>query len=163
MALVGRLLDHIAKRAWWAVRWFAHEFLWIAARPSAAAVLISIARLVGLSILLAVGHLSMSDGLAPGMPQATTHFILALLLAVSLGNLAKECTVTLCARALALLGRDFLRRGATLDGKHFCETFYADGTWIRCESGPEATVCEWTDGSGAINRIVTRPRAPPRI
>jgi hypothetical protein len=64
---------------------------------------------------------------------------------------------------MAWLGEDYTRTGTLPDGRTYRETFYANGTRFRCVIGPKETVCEWTDPSGAWNRIETRPdRRKPR-
>lgn len=163
MAAASAVLTYIANRIYGLVRWFAHEFLSIAIGLDASSILTSLCRLLGVAVIVAVVRISLSQGLAAGALAATTQCAFVGVLAVSLGNLAKELAIDLSARVLAWFRRDLPRRGVTLDGKTYSETLYSDGTWIRCESSLAGTVCEWTDTSGACNRIVTGPprkRAP---
>ena len=158
-----RILSHGFIRAYWASRWFAYEFLAIAVGRSPSAILTSSCRVLGIVVMLAIARISLSNGLTTGALNAATQCVFIGLVAILLGNLAKETAIDLGARVMNSLGRDFSRTGATLGGNVYRETLYSDGTWIRCESGPAGTVCEWTDTSGACNRIVTGPQdRPPR-
>jgi hypothetical protein len=74
-----------------------------------------------------------------------------------------EPAIPFRARFLAWLGVDYSRTGTLPGGRSYRETFYANGMRYRCETGPKGTVCEWTDTSGAWNRIETRAtRRGPR-
>jgi hypothetical protein len=146
----------IVMRASWALRWFAYEFFSIAIGRSASAILTSVCRVLGVGVMLAVARIALSNGLTTGALAAVEQCVFVGAVAVLLGNLVKESAIDLGARVLGWSGRDFSRSGATLQGKVYRETLYADGTWIRCESGPDGTVCEWTDRSGVCNRIETR-------
>ena len=150
--------SYLATRAYWPLRWFAHEFLRISIRLDASSILTSLCRLFGVAIILAIVRFTLSGGLAPASVAALLQCGLAALLAVLIGNIAKEMAIELCAGAMRLCGRDFSRIGATLDGGTYRETLHVDGTWIRCVSRPAGSVCEWTDRWGACYQIVTGPR-----
>jgi hypothetical protein len=141
-----------------APRWFVTEFLWVVPELRASSIVASACRVLGVVVIGLVLRVSLSEGLAPGLPAATLQCAGVGLLALALGTLAKELAIDLCARAFGWWGRDFTRKGRTLDGKSYRETLYPNGTWSRCVSGPAGIVCEWTDESGACNQIVTRPR-----
>jgi hypothetical protein len=149
-------------RALWALQWFAREFLWIAIRPNASAILMSICRLLGVAAIVAVLLLLPFSGLAPAFLGAACELVFVGLVAIFVGNLVKEMAVELSARAMAMWGRDFTRVGATLDGKIVRETLRCDGTWIRCVTSEEGTVCEWTDRHGGCYQVTTASRVRPR-
>jgi hypothetical protein len=149
-------------RALWALQWFEHEFLRISLRRNASALLMTLCRLLGLVVMLAIVRLLLIAGLAPTLIGAACELVFVALVAIFIGNIAKEMAVELAARAMAMWQRDFRRTGVTLDGKVVRETLHPDGTWIRCVSSEEGTVCEWTDRFGGCYQVVTGARARPR-
>jgi hypothetical protein len=153
-----RRLGRLGRRCWWALRWFAVEFLVIAIRRDASSILTGACRLIGCAALGGVLWLTLSGGVSESALPATIQYVSSALLAVALGNVAREFASSVCAQVMGWGGRDFTRKGATLNGKTYRETLHPDGTWFRCESGPEGTICEWTDTHGACNRVVTGPR-----
>ena len=154
----AQTLWRAGERCWWAVRWFAHEFLIIAIRRDASSVLIGVCRLIGCAAMGGVLWLTLSGGVSEGALPAAIQYVSSALLAIALGNVPRELAISVCAQAMGWCGRDFTRKGVMLNGKTYRETLHPDGTWFRCESGPEGTVCEWTDTHGACNRVVTGPR-----
>ena len=86
----GDLLAYAARRALWAARWFAREFLWIAEGLSPAGLLTSLARLVGLAIGVSVAHLSLSGSLVAGWPQAIAPGVVSILVAILMGNVEQK-------------------------------------------------------------------------
>jgi len=149
-------------RILWALQWFAREFLWITFRPNASSILMSLCRILGLAAMLAILRLLLIAGLAPTLLGAACELAFAALVALFIGNVVKELAVELCARAMATWQRDFSRTGLTLDGKTVRETLRPDGTWIRCVTSEEGTVCEWTDRFGGCYQVVTGSRVRPR-
>jgi len=149
-------------RLLWASQWFAREFLWIRFRPDASSILMSLCRMLGLAAILAILRLLLIAGLAPTLLGAACELAFAALVALFVGNVVKELAVEVCARAMATWQRDFSRTGLTLDGKIVRETLRADGTWIRCVTSEEGTVCEWTDRFGGCYQVVTGSRVRPR-
>lgn len=150
-------------RVLWALQWFEHEFLRISLRPNASALLMTACRLLGLIVMLAIFRLLLLSDLSPALLGAACELVFAALVAIFIGSVAREMAVELAARAMAMRQRDFLRTGVTLDGKAVRETLHPDGTWIRCASSEEGTVCEWTDRFGSCYQVVTASRARPRI
>ena len=161
MSPITQAFGYLARRVYWPLRWFALEFLGIAVRLNVSAILSSVCRLFGVAVILAVVRLCLSRGWAPSPLVAVLQCGLIALMAVLMGNLAKELAIDLCAGAMRLYGRPFSRTGATLDGGSYRETLHVDGTWIRCVKRPTGCVCEWTDRWGACYQIVTGPRNPP--
>jgi hypothetical protein len=157
-------LPRFGLRCWWAVRWFGVEFLRLAVRRDMSSLLSVACRVIGCAAIGGVLWLTLSGGLVEGLAEPAIQYVASMLLAVALGNVAREFAISCCAQVMSWMGRDFTRRGATLDGKTYVETQHPDGTWIRCVSGPEGTVCEWTDTYGACNKVITGPRKdrPPR-
>jgi len=149
----------LASRCWWALRWFGIEFLTLAARRRDMSSQLSVAcRVVGCATIGGVLWLTLSGGVGEGAADPLIQCVGSVLLAIALGNLVRELASACCAQVMNWMGRDFTRRGVTLDGKTYVETQHPDGTWIHCISGPEGTVCEWTDRCGACNKITTGPR-----
>lgn len=104
--------------------------------------------------------ISLTHGLAPGILGVTMQCIFVGAVALVAGFLATESAIVCCAHVFGWFRRDFSRSGLMLDGSAYREVFHPDGTWMRFESGPRGTICEWTDSSGAFNRVVTGPREP---
>ena len=144
-------------RVFWAVRWFAWEFLAISLRGDRSAIWVALSRVVGWLAICGVLHVALSGGVANDSFAAALQLTASAVLAIALGNLARECTVSVAAQLAVSLGREFWRKGATLDGRTYTEIFRIDGTWMRCVVGSDLTVCEWTDPYGACNKVVTRP------
>ena len=140
------------------VRWFAVEFFSIAFAFKPSSIVTNLGRLAGVAAMLVVVRVSISPGLASGALTVMTQYVCIGALAILFGNVARELAIELGARVLGWSGREYRRTGVRLDGKIYTETLYPDGTWYRSERGPLGTVCEWTDRSGACNRIVTAPR-----
>jgi hypothetical protein len=155
---VAQLGIGLASRARLLAAWLACEFLHIAGGSRACLLATSVCRVIGVGVILGIAYACLSDGLAPDLLAAATQCVLAAVLGVMLGNLAKEVAFDCFAQVFGRLGRDFMRTGRTVDGRIYRKTLYPDGTWFRSESGPRGTVCEWTDASGACNRIETGPR-----
>ncbi len=140
------------------VRWFAAEFLRIPMRLGTVSVLTGACRLIGCAVIGSLMYFQLQEaGASTFTYVALAEWPLAALISLLIGNLAKEMAFTVCERIAASLGRDFDRRGYMLDGRKFRETTHVDGTWIRCESGPRGTVCEWTDAYGHCSKVVTGP------
>jgi hypothetical protein len=152
----------MAARALSWVRWFVHEFFAIALGLDASSIVTSLGRVAGVIVMYGIARASLMQGLAPGALAAVTQCAFVGTLAIVVGNIAKELAIDLGARVLGWCRREYRRDGVKPDGKTYSQTLYPDGTWFRSESGPAGTVCEWTDPSGACNRIVTgaRKRAP---
>jgi hypothetical protein len=144
-------------RVYWLIRWFAWEFLALPHRGDLSSWLVAVSRVVGCGAIYGVLHVALSGGVAADFAAAAVQWISSIALALALGNVARECTASVAARLSVSLGREFRRKGATLNGRTYVEAFHADGTWMRCVIGPEDTVCEWTDSYGACNKVVTRP------
>lgn len=161
MDTLVRGLRSLATRSYWPLRWFALEFLWIAIRLDASSILTSLCRLFGVIVALGVARFSLSAGLAPTPLLLVLQCGTIALVAILIGNLARELAIDVCAGGMRLYGQSFSRVGATLDGGTYRETLHVDGTWIRCVSRHSGCVCEWTDRWGGCYRIVTGPRTPP--
>jgi hypothetical protein len=157
-SLAAQLGLRVVSRARMFALWLACEFLHIAGGSRASSIATGFCRLIGAGMLVVVVRGCLSDGLAPEPLAAATQCVLAAVLGVMIGNLAKEMSFDCCAQVFGWLGRDLIRTGRTVDGKIYREARYTDGTWFRSESGPRGTVCEWTDASGACSRIETGPR-----
>jgi hypothetical protein len=157
-SVTAQLGLRVVSRARMLALWLAFEFLHIAGGPRASSIATSFCRVLGVAMFVVVVRGCLSDGLAPEPAAAATQCVLAAVLGVMLGNLAKEMSFACCGHVFGWLGRDLIRTGRTVDGKIYRETLYPDGTWFRSESGPRGTVCEWTDTSGACNRVETGPR-----
>jgi hypothetical protein len=157
-SVVAQLGLRVVSRARMLALWLACEFLHIAGGSRASSIATSFCRVIGVGMLVVVVRGCLSEGLALEPLVAATQCVLAAVLGVMLGNLAKEMSFGCCGHVFGWLGRDLIRTGRTLDGKIYRETLCSDGTWFRSESGPHGTVCEWTDTSGACNRIETGPR-----
>jgi hypothetical protein len=76
-----------ATRAYWPLRRFAREFLWIAIRLDASSILTSRCRLVGVAVVLAVARFSLSKGLPPSPLAAVLQCGAVALVAILIGNL----------------------------------------------------------------------------
>jgi hypothetical protein len=140
-----------------ALRWLVQEFLIISTRPNLVSMLTSLCRLLGCTTIFSVTRVVLRNGFAVGGLAAMAQCCLAVLLGVLLGNLSKEAALSVCESLMNWCGQDFWRSGITLDGRAYGEIRYANGTWIRCESGRDATACEWTDVSGACYRLESAP------
>lgn len=151
-------IRRLGLRCWWPVRWFGIEFLTLTPRRETSSLMSAGCRLVGCAAIGGVLWLTLSGGVAEGVAEPVIQYVGSVLLAIALGNVARELATTCCAQVMNWMGRDFTRRGATFDGKTYVETQHPDGTWIRCVCGPEGTVCEWTDTYGACNKVITGPR-----
>lgn len=139
-------------------RWFAHEFFSIALGLDASSIVTSLGRLMGVAVMLTILYVSLMHGLAPEALAAVTQCVFVVAVAVVVGRVAMEATIDLGAGVLGWLRREYRRDGLRPDGRTYSETLYPDGTWFRSESGPAGTVCEWTDPSGACNRLITAQR-----
>jgi hypothetical protein len=151
------IMRSLSRRAYWALRWFACQFLWIGGRSGSPAVLASLSRLAGLAVMIGLIWFTLTQSWQNDEELGFPVYLLTALVGVLFGNLAKECAISFCAGVLGWFDCDFSHRGATLDGKKYWEYFFSDGTWMRCESGPQGNVCEWTDRYGACNRVETSP------
>lgn len=145
------------KRAFWVLRWWVSEFCAIPAPLNLVAGLTALCRLAGCSVLLALIRLAPDAAVARDLPMAAVRGALLVLLAILLGNLAKELAFVICADIANWCGQSFLRTGFTLDGRQVCEIRFPNGTWVRYESGRGTSVCEWTEVSGACKRITLGP------
>jgi hypothetical protein len=72
--------------------------------------------------------LTLSGGVGRGVAEPAIQHIGAWLLAVALGNFARELASSCCAQVMSWAGRDFTRRGATFDGKTSLETLHPEKT-----------------------------------
>lgn len=152
-------MEAILERGYGVLRWWTKEF-WVLPPPrSLNASLTGLCRLIGCATMLALTRFGLAGGLAMDGGTAAVQLALLVVLAVSLGNLAKEVAFGICAVVVNRCGHLFSRRGLTIDGRRFRETQYPDGTWIRFETGPTGTMCEWTNKLGICNRIDVGPRA----
>jgi hypothetical protein len=140
-----------------ALKWFAHEFLLLSIRPLAASIPASLCRLIGCTVVVAILHVELQNGLVPNTLAAIAQCVVVGLTAILFGNVAKEFAFDLCARFVTWSGRPFPRRGLTVTGRKFYEIHYRDGTWTRHETGSAGTFCEWTEPDGCCNRIEVRP------
>lgn len=114
MGTITQGFRYLGTRAYWPLRWFALEFLGIAVKPNVSAILGS---LFGLAVILVVVRFCSSSGLAPSPLAAVLQCGLVAVIAVLMGNLAKELAIDLRAGTMRLYGRNFSRVGAERAGQ----------------------------------------------
>jgi hypothetical protein len=141
------------QRAFWLFRWWATEFLALPAPRDPVSSLTALCRLSGCATMLALVRFGLDAPVATDTTTAAVRWVLLLLIATLLGNLAKELAFVVCADIMNWCGQPFFRGSHTVDGRQVREAHLPDGTWIRYESGRGASVCEWTEASGACKRI----------
>jgi hypothetical protein len=144
-----------------AATWFVGEFLVLPLRLELISMLTVLSRIVAVSTILGLLFVQLRAGLAQSWPAIVIQCGLCAMSAVMIGNIVKEVAFSIAERIARALERDFTRSGVTFTGKRYRFVQYVDGTWMRCESGPHGTVCEWMDTFGACNRIETSAMSPP--
>jgi len=158
MIPLARFMKNVVTHGYYVVRWCASEFLPMATRSTLSSRLAEFCRLLGLVTIVLIMAFE-TDGFATkGLPGTRLAWVLDGIVAILIGNVAKEFAIAVCSRVMNWLGLDFYRKGVMLNGRVFSEIVRSDGTWRRCEFGKRETVCEWTDRFGACNRSVTGPR-----
>ncbi len=98
-------------RAYWLLRWFAWEFLAISLRGDLSALWVGISRVVAWLAICGVLHVALSGGVADDPLAAAIQWTASAALALALGNLARECTVSVASQVMVSLGREFRREG----------------------------------------------------
>lgn len=123
--------------------------------------MIQLCRLSGCATIGCVMRMGLSGPSPPQLPGSIVLLAGVFILAVLVGNIAKEIAVACCGHLSNWLGRSFRRTGLTLGGTVFRELRRADGTWRRYEMRPTSIVCEWTNRRGECHKRVFR-RVPDR-
>jgi hypothetical protein len=115
-------------------------------------VLGAVCRLSGCAATLSLMYLMLRH-LPESSAAAALQVALALVVAVFLGNVIKECAFALCETVVTALGRPFARKTVTVRGHLVSEVWLPGGSWIRSETWRGGAACTWTDSDGSYTRV----------
>ncbi len=124
--------------------------------------LVGISRVVAWLTICGVLHLTLSGGVAQDVAAAGLQWSLGIALALMLGNLARECTVSIAARLSVSLGREFRRVGATIDGKPTTRLFARTVLGCVVSSAPTPRCANGQTPTGPATRSSRAPCVPDR-
>jgi hypothetical protein len=122
-------------------------------------------RLSGFAAALLLMRVALVLGLESSLPLAALQIVLALVVAVFIGNIVTEWAFALSETAVTALGFPFLRATMTISGRMVIEISFPGGTWIRREKWRGGAAWEWTERDGSCTRVespaMTVVRATP--
>lgn len=134
-------------------------------RRSLSAVLGWLCHLSGTLSAVLLVRFSLGRGVGSPVALAVLQVAMAVIVAVLIGNIVKECAFALAEGVVTTFGRPFFRKSMTITGRLVSEIWFPGGTWIRCETWRRGAACEWTERDGSCTRIempaMTVVRASP--
>lgn len=110
-------------------------------------------RLTGLAFAVLVLSVSLSRGLVASTPLAVLQVGSAMLLAVLIGNVAKEFAFGLAEWLVTACGRPFVRHRTTFTGRLVSEVWLPGGIWVCWETWRSGAALTWTEGDGSCTGI----------
>ena len=110
--------------AYWALRWFGHEFLGFAGAGEHFPVLTAGVRFLACLSIWGIFSVELRNDPTTDELSALAYLSLAGLTAVLIGNVIKELAFSICAAAVTTSGHVFCRCGFTVGGRTFHEAYY---------------------------------------
>ena len=122
-------------------------------RISLSSVLGGLCGLLGLATASVVVGVCLDRGLAASTPLAIAQLGAAVLLAVLVGNVVRECAFALSEALVTACGRPFFRKTRTVTGRLVSEVWLPGGMWVRCETWKDGAALAWTERDGSCTGI----------
>lgn len=122
-------------------------------RISLSSVLGFLSGLLGLAAAGVLLGVCLSRGLAASTPLAILQVGAALLLAILIGNVVRECAFAVSESLVTACGQAFYRKSRTLSGRLVSEVWLPGGMWVRCETWRTGAFLTWTERDGSCTGI----------
>jgi hypothetical protein len=140
------------------VRWVSFEVLPLPVSTRAYHLAGMACRLVGCGVSFGILSLEVQASATSHGELLVVLWAGSALIALLIGNIAREWMFGVCASVATWIGHAFPRDGITLGGRTFLEIHYPTKTWIRYECGAGDFSYEWTELTGRCNRVEVRFR-----
>ena len=141
------------------VRWVVLEVLPLPMSTRGSDVVGAACRLVGCGVSLGILSVELRASATSHGEALALLWAGSALMAVLIGNIAREWMFGVCSSVATWTGHAFHREGVTLGGRTFLEIHYPTMTWARCECGADEYSYEWTEPTGRCNRVDVQLRS----
>jgi hypothetical protein len=138
------------------VRWVVFEILPLPMSTRGYHVVGVVCRLAGCAVSLGTLSVELQASARSHGEALALLWAGSALIALLIGNIAREWMFWICTSVANLMGHAFHRDGVTPGGRTFLEIYYPTMTWVRCECGAGEFSYEWTEPTGRCNRIDVR-------